>query len=104
MSTTDQISRRGSERPSEHPAESSRSSQMERRQAAEGTLEITDALLDEIEAVLDVKTPEPEVTLSDLMRLGAQLAPQGFGAYHSMKGESCALGAVYDGAKALGLV
>ena len=67
-------------------------------------LDDTEALLDEIDAVLDTEVIEHELTLSDLLRRGAKLAPQAFGALRTPCGKTCALGAIEDGARDLGLI
>jgi Pup-like protein len=68
-------------------------------------LDETDALLDEIDEVLEVEVKATEtLTLADLIRNGAKQHPQAFGAWTTPQGETCALSAALDGAKSLGLV
>ncbi len=40
--------------------------------------------------------PETKLRLSEAMRLGAMLSPQGFGTFRNRKGATCALGAVAE--------
>ena len=62
-------------------------------------------MLDEIDAVLEVEIDKTNVlTLSDLIRNGSRMHKQCIGNWYGEKGETCALSAALDGAKALGLV
>lgn len=68
-------------------------------------LDATDALLDEIDAVLEVELDDSHaLTLADLIRNGSKLAPQAIGAWRGQEGETCALSAAYDAAKKLDLL
>lgn len=65
----------------------------------------TDALLDEIDAVLDMESPAVKaMTLGDLMRKGAGMAGQAIGAWETQQGETCALQAAMYAAKAQDLI
>jgi Pup-like protein len=67
------------------------------------TLTDTDALLDEIDSVLETEVIEHELTLADLIRGGSLLQPQIHGSLRNCEG-TCALGAAEDEAKRLGLL
>lgn len=61
-------------------------------------LNATDALLDEIDEVLEVAEPQPQ-SLADLIRWGAKLNPQCIGNWTGQQGETCALQAALQGAQ-----
>jgi hypothetical protein len=69
-------------------------------------LEETTALIEEITKVVDYIPPaQPKtIKLSDLMRYGARETPQAFGTWATPEGGTCALTAVFEGAKAMGLI
>lgn len=71
----------------------------------EELLDATDALLDEIDEILELN-PEPEVplTLAQLMREGSQLGPKSRGRWKGEEGATCAMSAAYEAAKARGLI
>lgn len=65
----------------------------------------TDALLDEIDAVLEVEVDgSGALTLADLIRNGAKQHDQCVGNWYGSQGETCALSAALDGAKTLGFI
>jgi hypothetical protein len=64
----------------------------------------TDALLDEVEEILEVPAPDmPTLTLGDLIRLGSQTGEQAFGRWKTEQGETCALQGAADALEAMGL-
>lgn len=68
-------------------------------------LDDADALLDEIDAVLETEPVQAlPITLGDLMRYGAERAPQAIGSWRGSNGETCALSAAYEGARAIGFL
>lgn len=87
------------------------------RAEADAVIEDTDALLDEIDKVLDenvIKSMEEQaalfspmeekpLSLGDLMREGAQLAPQAFGSWETQTGATCALGGIHAAMRKRGL-
>ena len=101
MATTETVSVRKREK-AESPPETEVKGRNEAQQAL---LDETDALLDEIEGILDMEVPVIKaLTLSDLMRKGAEMNPQAFGAWVTLDGATCALSAAYTAAKAEGVV
>ena len=75
------------------------------RADAEKVIDSADALMDEIDAVLEIN-PEPEkpYTLADAIREGSLLNPQKIGGWRGPQGETCAISAAYDAVKARGLL
>ena len=77
------------------------------RTDAEQLLADTDALLDEIDDVLDDQPTATDVTpftLADAIREGAALSGQAYGHFTMPTGETCALGAAMAAIKVRGLV
>lgn len=76
-----------------------------RDEVAQALLDDTDALLDEIDAALDMEVPQiKSLTLADLIRKGAAMNDQAFGMWTGATGETCALSAAHEAAKAEGLI
>lgn len=82
-----------------------------RDEETQAKLDKAEALLDEIDDVLDTETVEHVMTLADLIRGGAKRKPQVYGAMYGtlhQNGEecqgTCALGAADDEARNLGLL
>lgn len=96
--------KRSTERTTE-PDEIDTEAAVARRAEAEEQMDSTDALLDEIDAVLEVPVPAPEkYTLADAIREGSLLHPQAVGSFKGPQGETCALSAALDAVKARGIV
>ena len=74
-----------------------------RSEEARAKLAETDAILDEIETILEVDPPKPQ-TLADLIRWGATMNKQAIGSWTGEQGETCALQAAFTAAKAGGLL
>lgn len=67
-------------------------------------LDATEALLDEIEEILELPDEPAPLTLADLMRKGAEMGPQAIGKWEGQNGATCALSAAYYAAKAEDLI
>lgn len=79
--------------------------QTKSRIRSEEVISNADAMINEIDTVLDVEVDKSQtLKLSDLMRIGAKEHPQAIGAWRTTEGDTCALTAALDGAKSLGLV
>lgn len=86
-------------------AETSAPTKTERSESATNVIEAADAMMAEIDEVLEVQsTEEKPLTLADMIREGSLLAPQAIKAFRTPQGETCALQAAYEAVKARGLV
>lgn len=73
-----------------------------RREKQEALIADTNALMDEIDAVLEIEsTSAPPLTLGDLIRAARE--PQAVGTFATPTGATCALQGAYNVAKRMGL-